>query len=477
MSPINSNYSLGLLVALCPLLAVLSPGVVATNPVTEIATADIAEGTLGLGFGWRWGDSPYKGIGDISSMETDEDSDILPYYFYEGRYLFAHGSTAGVHLFDTGTFSADAVLSYRFDRLEPERDDYFDGVEEREQSLDGGLRGSFKGQWGSLSLTWLQDTLDRHNGEEWDLTYRYNWVGSKWTVSPFASYAYWNESLTGYYYGVSQAEAREDLAVYQPGSSKVWRAGINTSYRLSKRLRLFANLSVDKLDDEVTDSPLVDEGTLVAAMVGAAYAFGNVLDDSQSGRRNRERAGEWSWRVNAGYTAEHTFHYVHRGGIKQHDDVETYLAGLTLSKLALDGRRLDVWGRVSVNRRLEKDYQDDFWEINPYIMLMGAGYSPWSNRELFRYGFGYGFSYADKIPYVEQRKQEKREKNSSHFLNYLEATVDFPLRNFFGDRGWWKNCYSGLTIVHRSGIFGRVDILGNVDGGSDVLTGHLECKR
>ncbi len=458
-------------------LAASAPPAYAVNPVTEIATGDIPRGTLGLGFGWRFGQSPYAGIDDISSKETEEDSDLLPFYLYEGKFLFAHGSTAGVHLFDTGTFSADALIAYRFDRLEPERNDDFASIEEREQSLDGGLRGTVKGSWGSLTATWLTDTLDRHNGEEIDLTYRFSWTGEKWTVSPFASYVHWDETLTDYYYGVSGAEAATGLPVYHPGSSTTLRAGVNTTYRWSKRLRLFANVAVDRLDDEVTASPLVDEDWVPSTMVGLAYAFGNVLDEDQAGRRDASRAGEWSWRVNAGYTAEHTFHRVHRGAIKQSDDVDTYLTGLTLSKLALDGRRIDVWGRVSVNRRLENDYQADFWEINPYIMLMGAGYSPWSNRELFRYGFGYGFSYADRVPIVEQRKQEKRERETSHFLNYLEATVDFPLRNFFGDRGWWRDCYSGLTIVHRSGIFGRVDIIGNVSGGSDVLTGHVECVR
>jgi len=31
--------------------------------------------------------------------------------------------------------------------------------------------------------------------------------------------------------------------------------------------------------------------------------------------------------------------------------------------------------------------------------------------------------------------------------------------------------------VHRSGIFATSDILGNVSGGSDVLSMHIECKR
>ncbi len=461
------------------LAALLSNGVHAVNPVTEILAEEIPAGTLGLGFGWRWGDSPYKGIGDVGSIDNDNDSkyDLMPFYFYEGKYLFAHGSTAGVHLFDDGRFKLDALVAYRFDRLEPERDDFFIGVEEREQSLDGGFRAAYRSDWGKLSLSWVTDLQDNHNGDEIDLTYRYRWFGERWSVSPYASYIYSNSDLTGYYYGVSEEEAREDLPVYRPGSAATARIGINTTYRWSNRLRLFANVSLDKLDDEVSDSPLVDEDSIAMAMVGLGYAFGNVRDESQSGRRDPERGGEWSWRVNYGYTAEETFHKVHRGYIKRSDDVHTYLAGLTLGKLALDRRRLDVWGKVSINRRLENDLQGDFWEINPYVMLKGTGYSPWSNREIFRYGFGFGFSYADKVPVVEQRKQEQREKNTSHFLNYLEAQVDLPLRNLFGSRGWWKNCYAGLTLVHRSGIFGRVDIIGNVSGGSDVLTGHMECVR
>jgi outer membrane scaffolding protein for murein synthesis (MipA/OmpV family) len=451
----------------------------AVNPVTEIVAGEAPEGLLALGMGWRWVNSPYTGLEHVGSVEHDNKSDLMPFYFYEGRYLFAHGSTAGVHLLKTDSISLDALIAYRFDRLEPEQDDFFAGLEEREQSLDGGLRGAVKGDWGSLTLTWVTDTLDRHNGEEVDLTYRYRWQGEKWSISPFASYIRWDADLTNYYYGVTGAESEASglIPAYTPGATEFWRVGINTSYRWSKRMRLFANFSLDRLSDEIRDSPIVDEDYVPQAMVGLAYAFGNVIDDAAVRRRSPERVGEWSWRINYGYTAESTFHKVHRGDIRRNDDVHTYLAGFTLGKLALDGRRLDVWGKISLNRRLENGYQDDFWEINPYIMLMGTGYSPWSNREVFRYGFGYGFSYADKVPWVEQVKQEKRERNTSHFLNYLEAQVDWPLRNAFGNRGWWKDCYSGLTLVHRSGIFGRVDILGNVSGGSDVLTVHLECKR
>jgi MipA family protein len=450
---------------------------VATNPVTEIHTGEIPKGTVGLGVGWRFGDSPYVGIDHVGSLWHEGDYDVLPFYYYEGDWLFAHGSSAGIHLFNNETFSLDAVLSYRFDRLEADVDEFFHTVEDREQTLESGFAGSVRGDWGKFTLSALGDTMDRHNGYAVDMTYRYEWQADQWTVSPFASLIYHDSDLNNYYYGVSQSEARDDLPGYSADDALFLRAGLNTSYAWSKRMRVFANVSVDQLDNSVRDSPLVDEDYVAQAMVGLAYAFGSTLDEERGFRRNPERGNEWSWRVNYGYTAEESFATVHRGHIKKNEDVDTNLIGLTLGKLLLDGDRADFWGKVSLNRRLEHEYQDDFFEVNAYVMAMGTGYSPWTNRELFRYGFGYGFSYADSVPIVEQVKQENRGENTSHFLNYLEAQVDFPLRNLFGDQSPLGNCYAGLTIVHRSGIFGKVDILGNVAGGSDVLTGHLECKR
>jgi len=40
-----------------------------------------------------------------------------------------------------------------------------------------------------------------------------------------------------------------------------------------------------------------------------------------------------------------------------------------------------------------------------------------------------------------------------------------------------RNCFVGVTVVHRSGIFSTSDILGDVAGGSDWYTAHIECLR
>ena len=99
---------------------------------------------------------------------------------------------------------------------------------------------------------------------------------------------------------------------------------------------------------------------------------------------------------------------------------------------------------------LFRHYEEDegngnFTSYAAYIMAMGKGYSPWSKQEMFRWGFGFGMSYAETVPIAEQRKQAAKGDNTAHFLNYLEMTVDFPLRRVTktrwlprASRGSWR---------------------------------------
>ncbi|CAE7149026.1 yiaT [Symbiodinium pilosum] len=332
--------------------------------------------------------------------DNENSSDLVPLYYYEGEYLFAHGTSFGVHLLDSDHFKIDLVSRYRFDRIEDSDDPFFEGVNERRQSLDSGLSVTWKTQWGELSTSAVHDSLDRHGGSEVEVTYRYPWRNNKWLVTPFISYVYQDSTLADYYYGVSAEEARPDRPAYEASSARSVRLGVGTTYKVNKRFVVFANAAHETLDSTVKDSPLVDEDSLTSAYLGFAYQFGNTLNENQF-TGDKARFGEWSWRINYGYTAEKTFLKLHNGAVEKHDDIDTDLAGLTFGKLLRDGRKVEMWGKFSVNRRLENDLQDDFWEYNTYVMAMG------------------------------------------------------------------------VTLVHRSGIFASSDILNNVSGGSDVLTGHV----
>ena len=426
---------------------------------------------MGIGYGFRFGQSPYAGVDNIGSVYSDFSSDLVPLYLYEGKYLFAHGTEWGAHLLRSGTFNLDLIARYRFDRLQPEASDFFEGMDERQQSVDGGIAASLTGGWGQLHFSAISDLLNRHQGQELDLTYLYPWKRGKWTIAPSVSLIYQSAALTDYYYGVRPEEERPDRPGYSPGSAYNWRTGVNVSYHWLENWYLFANMEYRELDGKIKDSPIVDRSGLFAAYFGISWNLGNAREV----KTQKEDTRLWSWRVNAGYTVQDTFSQVLLGNFKPHSTIDTYMMGFTLGRLLKDGKRGDIWGRVSINRRLENDFQKDFNEYVAYFQAIGSGYAPWTNREVFRFGFGLGVSYAERVPAVEQFKQSGRGEQTSHWLNYMEAMVDFPFRSLFGKRGT-ENCYIGATLVHRSGIFGRSDVFNSTQGGSEVLTGHVECK-
>lgn len=444
-------------------------------PETRMSVTDIPAGTVGLGAAIRGGTSPYTGVSNIASQSAGNEVDLLPLYLYEGEWLFAHGTSAGIHVFDNDWLKVDVLARYRFNRLESDANDYFEGLGDRNQTVDSGVSFTLNGDWGELSTTWVNDILGNHNGYEWDFTYKYAWESGRWFVSPFISYIYQDRDFTDYYYGVNAGEALPNRPFYQPGSASFWRGGVNASYQVTSRLMVFSNIASQHVDSGIFNSPLVDQSQQSAASLGFAYFFGNAIDDSTK-NRGSGRSGEWSWRLNTGYQAEGPFTRTLTGTLRRSKDVHAYMVGLTLGKLISDGKYIDYWGKVSANRRLENGNQSDFGEYNAYVMTMTKAHSPWTQEEWLRAGIGFGFSYATNIPYVEQVKQAKREENTSHFLNYLEGQFDVPLRLMFDNKAV-QNCYVGISLIHRSGIFAKSDILSNVSGGSDMVTGHIECKR
>ncbi|MGI9200508.1 MAG: MipA/OmpV family protein [Woeseiaceae bacterium] len=440
--------------------------------VAEIPFSNAPTGSAALGGGLRGGQSLYF----ATDSEDEVQLDLVPLYLYEGKYLFARGTSGGIHLLKRNGFEFNLYTRFRFQKLDPDSNEYYEGLEERKQTLDAGIEMGFKQNWGELKLDWVTDTLDRHNGQEVRFSYRYRFDAGPWSFSPYVSWTWQDENLANYYFGVSEAEARPDRTAYTPGESQWLGFGLNTSWQITDRIVLFGNVGFAGADTEILDSPLVEEDSASSIFIGGTYLFGNAIKPTYV--MDEERQGEWSWRVNYGYQAEgNIVSEIDQGDFSKSTVADTNIAGFTVSKLLSNGPRIDYLGRVAAFRHFEEDEGNgNFWSYAAYISAMGKGYSPWSKEEWFRWSFGFGMSYADTVPIAEQRKQENKGDNTSHFLNYLEMTLDFPLRRA-SKASWLKNCYAGLTIVHRSGIFGTSNLLGDVSGGSDWITAHLECKR
>ena len=454
------------------LLALLTCGAASAQEVAEIPFYSSSPGTAALGGGIRGGQDLYF----PNENEDVRDFDLIPLYLYEGKWLFFRGTAGGVHLYSSDAFQLNLYSRYRFDKLNPDRNEFYEGLDERKQSLDAGLEFRLTQSWGQLHFSWLTDILNRHQGHQLQAAYRYTFESGPWSFSPFVSWTWQDDNLTNYYFGVSEAEARPDRAAYSASDSQFINFGMNTAWHASDRIVLFANFGFGGADSAVLDSPLVAEEGSSTVFVGGTFVFGNARAPEYI--MDEERRGEWSWRVNYGYQADgNIVSEIDQGDFSKSTYADTNIAGLTFAKLLNDGPRVDFLGKAAVFRHFEEDEGNgNFFSYAAYIMAMGKGYSPWSKEEWFRWGFGFGMSYAENVPIAEQRKQEEKGGNTSHFLNYLEMTLDFPLKRV-SKANWLQRCYAGITLVHRSGIFGTSDILGDVAGGADWITAHLECVR
>jgi outer membrane scaffolding protein for murein synthesis (MipA/OmpV family) len=466
--------SLFRLLAACLISAISFSPLAQAQEVAEIPFFNAPDGSAALGGGLRFGQSPYYAVDN----EDQRTLDLIPLYLYEGKYLFFRGTGGGVHFVDNDKWEVNLYTRYRFQKLDPNSNAYYEGLTKREQSLDAGFQVLTRRPWGNLKLNVLTDVLNRHLGQEVEFSYRYIFEAGPWTISPFVSLSWQDNNLTNYYFGVSEAEARPDRPEFIAGESQWLAFGLNTSWQATDRITLFGNYGFGGTDSAVKNSPLVDEAGFSQAFIGGTFTFGNVAKPDYI--MDPERKGEWSWRVNYGYQADgNIVGEVDQGDFSKSSVADTNIAGLTLGRLLSEGKRVDFVGKVAMFRHLEKDEgNENFWSWAAFIMARGKGYSQWTKEELFRWGFGFGMSYAQNVPIAEQRKQtgSGAKGNTSKFLNYLEMTLDFPLKRI-SKANWLQRCYAGLSIVHRSGIFGTSDILGDVSGGADWLTAHLECTQ
>lgn len=124
----------------------------------------------------------------------------------------------------------------------------------------------------------------------------------------------------------------------------------------------------------------------------------------------------------------------------------------------------------------ERDYQSDGLGINAYIKAHYDLRLPWTQKHV-RLGLGEGLSYVTRIPMSEKRDFAQKGVESVKLMNYLEWTVDVPMRQFEPMdhllRGRLDELYFGFMVWHRSSVFG---LFGDAPGGVNFMGFGLEGK-
>lgn len=78
----------------------------------------------------------------------------------------------GVHLVHRDNLELNVWGRYRFQKLDPDRNAFYEGIGERRQTVEGGVEMRLRGSWGEFNANYLTDTLNRHQGQSAEFSYR-----------------------------------------------------------------------------------------------------------------------------------------------------------------------------------------------------------------------------------------------------------------------------------------------------------------
>ncbi|MHC4743683.1 MAG: MipA/OmpV family protein [Planctomycetota bacterium] len=228
-------------------------------------TPDRPESTTNIGLGFLYDTSPYKG--------DDDDAQPIPMIFHESKNWYFKGRTAGYKLFANECASLDLIARYRPDGYKGSDSSTLSGMSERRSTVDVGAEASYFDGWGRTKVSFVTDLLGNHDGQEVELSYGKRFGKGRWSLTPSVGVLWQSSNLTNYYYGVRGKEARVGRPRYSTGEAWNPFVGFQLMCEINEQWSTLTMFRYEWLDDEIQDSPIVNDNYEILVIFGVMYKF------------------------------------------------------------------------------------------------------------------------------------------------------------------------------------------------------------
>lgn len=224
-------------------------------------------GRLGVGVGAISRSSPYR---DYDGGVTQ----VIPAITYNGERLQVLGPNVSFGLVGTGKLRLAAAGTYRLGVYEEDDSDYLKGMGDRDSTFMAGLALQAELPMGlDLALSYQHDVLDRIGGGQARVAIDKSFQLGTLRFSPEVGVNWLAQDLADYDFGVAQRKATAERPAYRVDSVFTVDVGIGMLYEITTEWLLVMNVAVEFLDNEITDSPIVDEDYVVKGFFAVNYVF------------------------------------------------------------------------------------------------------------------------------------------------------------------------------------------------------------
>lgn len=221
------------------------------------------------------------GLGVSSKIYKTEDTNVMPLPMLDIRYgnFYAEGLTLGYNAYKNDILAMsiflDPLAGFPIDGGDMKRG--YRDIEDRETQAMIGLKADFKiDRWGGKGAVSFK--AGEHGSQAKASIYRV-FPLERFTLIPSLYMTYYTADFTDYYFGISKGEtlrpgnnALRNKSYDAEGAFSVGMR-VTGNYALNENLSLLIFLGVERLSDEINDSPLVENSTIYMAGAGAKYFF------------------------------------------------------------------------------------------------------------------------------------------------------------------------------------------------------------
>jgi len=219
-----------------------------------------ADSTLTLGAGFVYRSPVYRG--------QDADGMPIPMVFYQKDKFYFRGSVLGFQFYKDPSWSLDLLAKWAFRGYNDDDSRHLNGMDDRDSSIEGGVAASYHDGWGTASISLVTDLLGEHDGQEITFSYAKRFIREPWVLTPSAGITWQSNNLTDYYYGVERDEVTAARPYYSAGEAWNPFVALTTQYYFTKKWSSLITLQYEWLDNEISDSPIVNKQYQVRVMAG-----------------------------------------------------------------------------------------------------------------------------------------------------------------------------------------------------------------
>jgi outer membrane protein len=205
--------------------------------------------------------------------ENSNKTSMAPFFYYDGDSIYADFQEISWKAVQQPGYALSPMLSLRFQGYDPDQDVELAGMDSRDQSIDAGARFMVNHQYGSLTITALTDTLNRHDGYELKASWGTDYQNKRWMLDTAVGISHKSDALVDYYYGVRPDEATEQRPAYTAGAATNPFIELNLAYMFSRKIILISGLELSRLDKTIQNSPIIKRSTENVIYSGMLYKF------------------------------------------------------------------------------------------------------------------------------------------------------------------------------------------------------------